>query len=389
MRVLLSLVSMAGLLLLGMHPVAAEVTIRYGVQRTMSPVYIALALGLFAPIERKDHIRFLFPQFENGSAANAAMADEDQDLQLLSEDAGSCIAAASRLPVTLVALDASNNGECVSDAFLTKRPDVVQDIVKALVRASVFIIKHPNDAAELWSRQTGMSKDVIRATLTEHMRAYARDITPSKARVDAYVKHLRQTKTLKGTDVPKIDASFARKATTLVAPAASAPTKVVRYTPFHSEHVRGDLIVAGRLEGSCWTASIAVPRPDAWRCMAGNEIRDPCFSASSRAREVVCVGDPFSHRVTLMRLTRRLEPKAHGREGEPHAWKLRLTNGVLCGYATGATGLVARMRLNYACSSKGWIAGNPDRSVTTWKANYVASPDKPVIRKVAIAIAVF
>lgn len=175
----------------------------------------------------------------------------------------------------------------------------------------------------------------------------------------------------------------------VVANAADAATKVVRYAPFRSGHLRGDLVVGRRLKGSCWTASIAAPRPDAWRCMAGNEIRDPCFSAGSRAREVVCVGNPFARQVTLMLLTRPLNPKAHGPKGKPHAWMLRLAGGAQCGFATGATGLVDGMRLNYACTSGGWLAGDPDRSKSTWKANYVASTDKPAVRKVSIAIAVF
>jgi hypothetical protein len=30
--------------------------------------------------------------------------------------------------------------------------------------------------------------------------------------------------------------------------------------------------------GECWTDSIAVARAGVWRCMLGNEIRDPCFT---------------------------------------------------------------------------------------------------------------
>lgn len=212
MKVLLTLVAAAGLLLLGMKPVAADVTIRYGVQRTMSPVYIALALGLFAPIEQRYHIRFLFPQYQNGSAANRAMTDKDQDLQLASEDADSCLVGASRLPITLVAFDAVSDGECVSNVFLAKRRDVVQDVVTVLARASSFITKNPDAAAELWAKQLGLPKDVIRSSLRKNISAYGRDITPTKARIDAGLARLRRAKVLKENDVPKVDPSFARNA---------------------------------------------------------------------------------------------------------------------------------------------------------------------------------
>ena len=212
MKVVPALLAAVSLLLLGVQPVSADVTIRYGVPRTLSPVYIALALGLFAPIEQRHHIRFLFPQYQDGSTANSAMTDSDQDLQLASEDAASCLAGASRLPITLVAFDAASNAECVSNAFLSQHPDVVQDIVDILVRASRFVTKNPDAAAELWSRQLGLPKDVIRASLRKSISAYRRDMTPSKARIDAELARLRRSKVLKATDVPKVDPSFARNA---------------------------------------------------------------------------------------------------------------------------------------------------------------------------------
>lgn len=201
-----------------MQPVAAEVTIRYGVQRTASPVYIALALGLFAPVERKDHIRFLFPQFADGSAANKAMTDADQDLQLSSEDLSSCLLGASRLAITVVAVDitrqaaSQSNGECVSDAFLAKRPDVVRDVLNVLERASDFIRSNPDASVELWSKQLGLSKDAIRSSLLKNVSSYRKNIVPRKPLIDAYVKAMRRAKILSAKDVPKVDSSFARKA---------------------------------------------------------------------------------------------------------------------------------------------------------------------------------
>src|SRR5579875_1293078 len=94
MRGLFALVAAIGLFSLGIQPAAAEETMRYGVQPTMSPVYIALALGLFYPVEEKDHIRFLFVPYQNGPAANKAIASGD--LQMSSEDMGSALVAASR-----------------------------------------------------------------------------------------------------------------------------------------------------------------------------------------------------------------------------------------------------------------------------------------------------
>jgi len=216
LRLVFGLLAAVALVLLRAQPVAAEVTIRYGVERTMSPVYIALALGLFAPVERKDHIRFLFPQYSSGTAANTAMTDADEDLQLASEELSSCLVAASRLPITLVAIDiarrsaSQSNAECVSNAFLAKRPEVVRDVLKVLERASDFIRRHPDASATLWAKQLGLQKDAIRSSLNKDISAYRRDIAPRKGLVDAYVGAMRRAKILKAKDTPKVDASFVR-----------------------------------------------------------------------------------------------------------------------------------------------------------------------------------
>jgi len=218
MRLLFSLVATVSLVLLRMQPVAAEVTVRYGVQRTASPVYIALALGLFAPVERKDHIRFLFPQFADGSAANRAMTDANQSLQLSSEDLASCLLGASRLAITVVAVDitrptaSQSNGECVSDIFFAKRPDVVRDVLNVIERASDFIRSNPDASAELWSKQLGLSKSAVRASLPKNISSYRTNIAPRKPLIDAYVKALRRAKILGAKDVPKVVFSLARKA---------------------------------------------------------------------------------------------------------------------------------------------------------------------------------
>jgi predicted secreted protein len=50
-------------------------------------------------------------------------------------------------------------------------------------------------------------------------------------------------------------------------------TKVIHYVPPTS--FDDDIKVR---TGFCWTTSVKAPRKDAWRCMVGNRIFDPCFS---------------------------------------------------------------------------------------------------------------
>lgn len=109
--------------------------------------------------------------------------------------------------------------------------------------------------------------------------------------------------------------------------------------------------------GNCWTSSLVLPRADAWRCMVGNQIYDPCF-AETGVESVVCGADPATDSTGfLLTLTSPLPtPEASGAPAS-QAWLVELADGTLCGFATGATTGVGEKRLNYLCA-----VDNPDPS---------------------------
>lgn len=104
------------------------------------------------------------------------------------------------------------NGEYVHNDFLAKRPEVVQDLVTANVKAIDFILKDPKGAARMWAKQIGFPENVINYSLSEGISVYSRNVVPEKATIDAYAKFLKDAKILKGDDNPKFNASFAQKA---------------------------------------------------------------------------------------------------------------------------------------------------------------------------------
>jgi hypothetical protein len=139
---------------------------------------------------------------------------------------------------------------------------------------------------------------------------------------------------------------------------APDPGMVTReYTPFTADgRTRQDLVVH-TVAGSCWTGSLATPRADAWRCMTGNLIHDPCFSASRDARQVVCAEAPWEPKVTVMSLTEPL-PLDEGNKGPaepwwPRAWAFVLASGDRCVFLTGATDIVQGHRIDYGCERGG------------------------------------
>lgn len=104
------------------------------------------------------------------------------------------------------------NGVYARDAFIAKHPVLVQDLVDAIVRSIALIKKDPARAIDLWSRQIGFPKKVIRYSLDKKISVYDTDVTPTAGTVTTYSSFLKQAGILKPTDTPRFDPTFARKA---------------------------------------------------------------------------------------------------------------------------------------------------------------------------------
>jgi hypothetical protein len=142
------------------------------------------------------------------------------------------------------------------------------------------------------------------------------------------------------------------------AAAPSAPRQAVERTAvrvlaaFNPGGLRSGVQVAGRVSGTCFAASIADRgRPDAWRCISGNRIMDPCFQGAEGSQAILaCLDDPWNPRVTVLTPNGEL-PRAQANNADLRAlpWALELSSGARCVFLTGATTAVAGMRANYGC----------------------------------------
>ncbi len=122
--------------------------------------------------------------------------------------------------------------------------------------------------------------------------------------------------------------------------------------------------------GECWIGSLADARPDAWRCMVRNEILDPCFSGErGTGSDVICTQDPWSS-VKALTLTKPLpRDMANDRIPDPttrRPWAIELADGKQCTGLTGATSVVAGLRINYGCEGGGVLVGEPHRNTAVW-----------------------
>jgi hypothetical protein len=175
--------------------------------------------------------------------------------------------------------------------------------------------------------------------------------------------------------------------------AAAQKTRVAVFQPWASSGVAAGFRVVHTTSGACWEHSLSTDRPDAWRCMAGNDILDPCFSGAPHGDTVACSDDPFSNRLVLMKLTKHLDnrrnPTAEMLQPKGEPWAVRLTDGDACFFATGATDVAGGMRMNYECKGNTWLAGDANRSAALWTIRSITWPNKTKLIAVGIAEAVF
>jgi ABC-type nitrate/sulfonate/bicarbonate transport system substrate-binding protein len=104
------------------------------------------------------------------------------------------------------------NGEYVRNDFMSRRPEIVQDMISANVVAIDFIIREPEKAAQMWSAAIGLPLETIQYSLKFGISAYNRNLVPDRDGIEAYVKFLKEGKILSPADDPKVDVTFANKA---------------------------------------------------------------------------------------------------------------------------------------------------------------------------------
>lgn len=149
----------------------------------------------------------------------------------------------------------------------------------------------------------------------------------------------------------------------------------------------------GSAKGNCdLGGSLALQRADAWRCIVGNEIYDPCFSARAHATSVICGASPNKPVGITVSLPRPLP--AHDPVQGSQAWILQLGDGTICGFLTGATFGIKGQRANYGCSDsqRDYVVGTPSQG-RVWYAvkailSNTPSPKGPMAERIyAVSIA--
>ena len=164
------------------------------------------------------------------------------------------------------------------------------------------------------------------------------------------------------------------------------PTAKQIYSPANAS---GGLAVSARSAGgSCFGSSIVTTRTDAYRCMSGNQIYDPCFFVNQS--QVLCPkSGPWTNRGLLLNVgTLPSTPgtQDQGTKGQP--WAIQLGSGSKCLAISGATDVIAGQRLGYDCSGGVGLYGNVQRSGLAWMI-YAGTPHSATLSLRPIAVAWF
>ena len=108
------------------------------------------------------------------------------------------------------------NGVYAREDFIEARPELVQDLITAIVQAIDLILKDQDAAIKMWAEQIGFPEEVIRLSLEQKISVYNLDVAPEESTISAYTRFLKDAEILQADDNPKFDASFAQKALEIV-----------------------------------------------------------------------------------------------------------------------------------------------------------------------------
>ena len=126
-------------------------------------------------------------------------------------------------------------------------------------------------------------------------------------------------------------------------PTTVTETKVIMFAP--------PLPTGSAREGSCWSTSIAVTRPGAYRCMVDNSIEDPCFVVPPNRDKLVCGANPILKQDGfVLKLTKPLPTDVPAAPPEPQPWIVKLADGSNCVAMTGTLPTVNDDPARWSCA---------------------------------------
>ncbi len=171
---------------------------------------------------------------------------------------------------------------------------------------------------------------------------------------------------------------------------ASQKTSARIYQAFKSDGSPA-IGVTKTVKGHCFTGSIADDRSDAWRCLSGNILYDPCFSSSKAKGIVLCPAAAWKSSGIEIKLTQSL---SGGNTKKPStkgtAWAIETTSGLKCAFVTSMQPGFGHHFGSYACGkSAEYLWDKPNRKTEPWTIYEAPATAKSLTNRAKIKIAWF
>lgn len=146
----------------------------------------------------------------------------------------------------------------------------------------------------------------------------------------------------------------------------AADTEVSLYRPLTDATEQSPAIIAKKA-GQCIEQSKLIKREDAWRCVAENQVYDPCFVQPYKM-EVICPSSPWAHQAIQIKVAFPLDNKQHQPLDMSRTlpWAIELTSGDKC-HAVDSNEQYDGLPVRYRCERQSELIGHVQRCEGMWK----------------------
>ena len=150
----------------------------------------------------------------------------------------------------------------------------------------------------------------------------------------------------------------------------SQDTDLRLYRPFNSNPDQVSVQINKTVSGWCWEQSHADNRKDAWRCMVGNKIYDPCFVKShGEKKQAVCPNSPWQSEAILITVENSLNPATHKSldMSKDYPWAIELLDGTQCQTLVDSQQTHDNLPVRYHCNNQSFLIGHLQRCKGLWQ----------------------
>jgi hypothetical protein len=155
------------------------------------------------------------------------------------------------------------------------------------------------------------------------------------------------------------------------APPALTATRQVHVSPVSQDGapIQGFAATTTVANASCEPGSEAIGQ--AYRCVAGNAIYDPCWAERAATPTVLCLAHPWSVTAIRLKVDAALGSIPPAAASEP--WGVELANGQRCELFQGAHSLFDGRVIDYYCTSGLSLLRGLTTSSAVWRAASVTT----------------